>query len=64
MKHLIGRDAFKNRGYFSGLVGVITENPEGHICPYKLVSKSGININFRDERDITLLPEGDLVEST
>lgn len=53
MEELIGKFAYKKRGYFSGLIGKIEKN-DG-FTPYRLVTKSGIKIVFTKISEIELV---------
>lgn len=56
MDKLIGKKAYKKRGFFSGIVGVIEESDSG-ITPYKLVYRSGSENGFYSIDEITLIDE-------
>lgn len=51
---LIGKYAYKKHGFFSHLIGVIEKSNSG-ITPYKLVTKAGSSVGFRNEDDIVLV---------
>ncbi|NNV07513.1 hypothetical protein ETC03_14270 [Geobacillus sp. MMMUD3] len=54
---IIGKLAYKKRGFFSGLVGTIQENDKG-ITPYKLVFRfAAVGIKGKD--DIVIVGEED-----
>lgn len=54
LEQYVGRLAYKNGGYFGGVVGRI-ERSKGFLTPYKLVYKSLGSIGINKLKDITLL---------
>ena len=56
LDELIGKKAYKKRGFFSGLIGIIHKNDNG-ITPYKLVFKSIGAVGFVDEDDIIVIDD-------
>jgi hypothetical protein len=51
---LIGKYAYKKRGFFSDLIGKIEKNDKG-ISKYKLVTKMGTTIGFNRKDEIVLV---------
>lgn len=60
MEHLIGKYAYKKRGFFAGMVGRI-ERSGSELVPYKLVFKNWSATYFSSENDI-ILYEGEVNE--
>ena len=58
MDKLIGKYAYKKRGFFSGIVGRIEKNYEG-FSPYVLVYKTGSATGFHKRNEIELY-EGEI----
>lgn len=56
MDELIGKMAYKKRGFFSGIIGII-EKSDGGITPYKLVYKNGSANGFSSIYEIELIEE-------
>jgi len=56
MDELIGKKAYKKRGFFSGIIGVIEKSDSG-ITPYKLVYSNGSGNGFNNLNDIILIEE-------
>lgn len=55
---IIGKLAYKKRGFFSGLIGIVQENNNG-ITPYKLVFQSGAAVGIQGKDDIIIVGEED-----
>ncbi|MCK7605396.1 hypothetical protein L3V64_003280 [Geobacillus stearothermophilus] len=55
---IIGKLAYKKRGFFSGLIGIVQENNNG-ITPYKLVFQSGAAVGIQGKDDIVIVGEED-----
>jgi hypothetical protein len=56
LEDLIGKKAYKKRGFFSDLIGVIEKSDNG-ITPYKLVFKTIGAVGFRDKNDIVIIED-------
>lgn len=57
---VIGRMAYKNKGFFSGIYGVIELNLSGH-SNYVLVYKDGSKNGFNQLSEITIVENKDIV---
>lgn len=55
-RELIGKLAYKKRGFFSGLIGIVQENNNG-ITPYKLVFQFGAAVGIQGKDDIVIVGE-------
>ncbi len=56
MEELIGKKAYKKRGFFGGFIGTIQKSDSG-ITPYKIVFASGSAVGILDERDIEVVKD-------
>lgn len=65
MRDLVGRLAYKNRGFYEGVIGTVTKSPHGGGGNYYLQMPNG-RVAILSEQDITLVDNkrGDSVGNT
>ena len=60
MNELIGKYAYKKRGFFGGIIGIVRKNDEGSISPYSLEYKDGSRNGFNRSSDIVVVDESEV----
>ncbi|MEM5009313.1 hypothetical protein WKH57_01200 [Niallia taxi] len=58
MTDIIGMKAYKKRGMFSGLIGVIEES-NNNITPYVIKVGDAALVPFRDVSEVEIIEKGD-----
>lgn len=53
---IVGEMAYKNKGFFSGIYGIVEQNPSG-CSKYLLVYKDGSKNGFNNLNEITIVKD-------
>lgn len=56
---ILGRMAYKNKGFFSGIYGIVELNPSGR-SKYLLVYRDGSKNGFNHLNEITIVNDKDI----
>lgn len=58
-RSIVGKMGYKNKGFFSGIYGIVELNPSGH-SKYLLVYKDGTANMFNHLNEVTIVEDKDI----